>query len=302
MGLQGGARAILLTGVSGSIGRHLGRFLRARGYEVVGVDLCAPPRESCDEFYKQDILELQENSPIARNRRWDALVHLAALLPPKGAPEHDIFRVNVLGTYNVFRLAAQNRITKVIFMSSDSVLGFTFSKRFTKPQYVPIDEKHPTFAHDTYGLSKLLGEQMARSFSFETDATVFCLRPPWVWVPEETERYLGLIQHPEEWAHGLWAYIVVEDLCTAVEKLIRYEGTPGCYTFFVAANDIGAPLPPHHLLQRFYQFDGPFKKGFRKDGSVISSRALQRFLGWQPRWSWRSWLPPAMLGENGDDG
>lgn len=290
------SRAILITGIAGGIGRHLGRFLRARGYVVVGLDIQEPSPGCYDEFYQVDILELPVRDPFLPNCCWDAVIHLAAIRAPTETSEERILEVNVIGTYKVLRWAAHHRIPKVIFMSSEAVLGFAFAKRNLKPKYVPIDEQHPIQVHDAYGLSKLLGEEIARAFHFETGAMVFCLRPPWVWIPEEAGYYRWLIKHPQEWAHGLWAYVVIEDLCDAIERAIRYDGSPGYYVFFVAANDVGVPIPSRQLLRCFYDFQGPIKKGFGEYDSVISSRALQHFLGWQPRWSWRFWLQTILGG------
>lgn len=287
---NGDRRSILITGAAGGIGRHLARFLRARGHEVTGLDLRQPPGDSCDEHYIIDILKMSGTSPFPAGRHWDVLVHLAAITAPAKVPEHHMFATNVLGTFNVLRMAALHRIPRVIFMSSESVLGFAFSLRPLRPQYVPIDERHPLLAHDTYGMSKLLGEELARGFQTETTATVFCLRPPWVWIPEEAPSYAWLTEHPESWAHGLWAYIAIEDLCHAVEKTLQYDGPQGFFVFFVTADDVGVPIPTRDLLRRFYRFEGPFLEECDEHQSIISSRSLKKSLKWQPEWNWKEWL------------
>jgi len=116
------------------------------------------------------------------------------------------------------------------------------------------------------------------------------LRPSWIWVPEEAGYYAWLTEHPQEWTHSLWSYVTIEDLCDAVERIILYDGGPGYHVFFVTANDVGTVIPSRQLLKRFYEFQGPFKKGFGEYDSIISSPRLQHFLGWQPRWSWRFWF------------
>jgi len=286
--------SVVVTGVSGRIGRHLGRFLRASGYEVIGLDIVPPPHGVCDEFHEVDILLLPSTDPLPRNRRFNVLVHLAAIWPSAESIDEpmalQMMEVNVQGTFRTLRWAIRKGIDRVVFMSSESVLGFTYARRRLQPRYVPIDEQHPLEAHDPYGLSKRLGEIIAQAFHLETGVTVFCLRPPWVWVPEEAELYVELVRHPECWVHGLWAYIAVEDLCDAVERAIRYDGPSGYYEFFVTASDVGVPIPTRWLLEHFYGFTGPYREDFSEYGAVISSRAVQEFLGWRPRWDWRSWL------------
>jgi len=279
--------SVVVTGVSGLVGRHLGRFLRAAGYEVVGLDVVPPPDGACDEFHRVDVLDLPSADPLPGDRRPGALVHLAAVLPsgesidpPTGLR---MMEVNVQGTYRTLRWAARRRIDRVVYMSSESVLGFAYARRRLRPRYVPIDERHPLEAHDPYGLSKRLGELVARAFHLETGAAVFCLRPPWVWVPEEAELHGDLVRHPERWAHGLWAYVAVEDLCDAVVRALRYDGPADCYELFVAAPDVGVPVPTRELLARFYGFTGPYADDFGEYDAVISSRAARALLGWRPR-------------------
>ncbi len=169
------------------------------------------------------------------------------------------------------------------------MLGFAFAKVPLKPLYIPIDEAHPELAHDAYGLSKLLAERVCRAFHTRTGMPVFCLRPPWVWIPEKIGVYEELTRDPSLWAHGLWAYIVVDDLCEAVAAALEPEGVSfDC--FYVAAPDNGTGVPTTELLKRFYGFEGPFRKGFGPFDSPLSSKAFARRTGWEPRWRWREWL------------
>jgi UDP-glucose 4-epimerase len=63
---------------------------------------------------------------------------------------------NVGGTLNVLWLARKHGVKRLVNASSSSIFG--------KPEYLPIDESHPTRPTSPYGVSKLAAEQYARVF------------------------------------------------------------------------------------------------------------------------------------------
>jgi UDP-glucose 4-epimerase len=80
---------------------------------------------------------------------FDALVHLAAF---KAAGESMIApekysHNNISGTLNILNAASEAGIKNLVFSSSAAVYG--------EPEYIPIDEKHPTNPENYYGFTKL---------------------------------------------------------------------------------------------------------------------------------------------------
>jgi UDP-glucose 4-epimerase len=80
---------------------------------------------------------------------FDGLIHLAAF---KAAGESMVkpekYSVNnISGTINILNAAAETGISNIVFSSSAAVYG--------EPQYLPIDEKHPTEPENYYGFTKL---------------------------------------------------------------------------------------------------------------------------------------------------
>jgi nucleoside-diphosphate-sugar epimerase len=222
-------------------------------------------------------------------RQFDSIVHLAAIVGPTDESDARVFESNVLGTFNVTRAAEQAGSPRLVFMSSESVLGFAFSRPRVRPLFVPIDESHPLRAHDAYGLSKILGERTVKAYGRATGAPVVSLRPPWVWIPEKVERYTSLVRNPAEWAHSLWAYIVIDDLNELTERALTQDINEAG-SFYAAATDNGTETPSRELLREFYGFDGPYEGAFESFDSVISSSAARHAFDWTPRWSWRTWL------------
>lgn len=285
------AEKVLVTGIAGHIGKHLGRFLKAEGYCVVGLDLHVPPEDTCDEFLQCDLLEPEQLSrTLGRLSRFDRLVHLAAIVAPTESPDDAVLKTNAVGTYSLLKAARLKQNGRLVYMSSESVLGFAFARRPLKPAFVPVDETHPTWAHDAYGLSKLLGEKICRAYHYETETTTVCLRPPWVWIPEEIQLCKSLVENPGEWAHSLWAYVVVDDLNSAVRDAMTAPLEKRFFALFVAAAENGTRIPSRLLLQTYYHFTGPYADGFGEYESVISSASARATLGWQPKWGWKDWF------------
>jgi UDP-glucose 4-epimerase len=85
---------------------------------------------------------------------FDALVHLAA---SKAAGESMLkpekySRNNINGTINILNAACETGIKNIVFSSSAAVYG--------EPEYIPIDEKHPTKPENFYGFTKLEIERL----------------------------------------------------------------------------------------------------------------------------------------------
>jgi nucleoside-diphosphate-sugar epimerase len=282
-------RTIYLTGVSGQLGVHVGRFLLERGHTVHGVDLVEPPPTACSDFERIDLTDAPAVAHSLLGRRFDAVIHLAALVAPTEELPQRVMSVNVSTTHNLTEAARAAGAPRLIYMSSESVLGFAFPVRRPPLERVPITESHPLRAQDAYGLSKLLGERISRAYHDTTGTPVVCLRPPWVWIPEKVDVYRELVADPSAWAHALWAYVVIDDLCDLVVRALEVPECPGL-ELFATAPDNGTSEPTRQLLKGFYDFVGPFDPSFGPDDSVICSRRAQDVLGWRPRWTWRHWL------------
>jgi nucleoside-diphosphate-sugar epimerase len=155
---------VLVTGASGFIASYLIPKLAAAGHEIIGLDkqstafkaglrICFCPLES------GDICDGSEMHLLGKELEIDAVVHLAAMAAPRIAesmPE-ETFKVNVLGTYNVLKLAKSAGARRVVFASTAHVYGIS-------PKYMPTDENAPLALHDTYTTSKILGEQLCDLF------------------------------------------------------------------------------------------------------------------------------------------
>ncbi len=277
---------LAVTGGSGLVGRHITAHLRQR-HEVAVLDLVPPPLPEV-RFIQVDILDLEALEKALAG--CDVVVHMAAIPLPLEHPPERVFLINALGTFNVLEAAVRCGVKRLVFFSSESVLGFSFMEKRIWPDYLPIDEDHPLRPQDPYALSKLVGEEICRAYSRRFEIQTIALRPPWIWVPEEAELHRALVAEPARWYKGLWAYIWVYDLAEAVELSLMAEELPPHAALFVAADDNGTGVESRLLVARYYPEVKRIASDFGGRQSLISSARARRLLGWRPRQSWRSIL------------
>lgn len=143
---------ILIIGGAGYIGSHVAREFLDQGHSVTVFDNLSSGLEQNlfpeARFVKGDILIPADLDAVMKTG-YDALVHLAAfkaagesmLVPEKYSIN------NISGTLNILNAAASAGIKRIVFSSSAATYG--------EPQYLPIDENHPTEPENYYGFTKL---------------------------------------------------------------------------------------------------------------------------------------------------
>ena len=165
-----------VTGGSGKAGRAVVHDLVEHGHAVVNVDV-VPASIPEAPFLRADLTDLGETIEALRGA--DVVVHLAAIPAPRIRTVERTFEINILSTYNVFSAAALLGLERVVWASSETVLGLPFGRREARnlldpaaepghhpePDYAPIDEEHPLRPHSSYSLTKVMGEEMARQFA-----------------------------------------------------------------------------------------------------------------------------------------
>jgi UDP-glucose 4-epimerase len=144
---------VLVIGGAGYIGSHVVKEFLDRGHGVVIFDnLSSGLRENVfpeAEFIYGDILDYTSLARAAKSSAFDAVIHLAAFKAAgesMAKPEKYSLN-NICGTINILNSVSEAGIKHFIFSSSAAVYG--------EPQYLPIDEKHPTTPTNYYGFTKL---------------------------------------------------------------------------------------------------------------------------------------------------
>src|SRR6266446_10413803 len=113
--------AVLVTGISGNLGRALARVLHKTD-RVIGVDRRPFPGAPKDlEVHNLDIRK-RKLEDLFRRGDVQAMIHMAIVHDPR-LPQSEHHSFNVLGTKAVFEYAAKYGVQKVVVLSSTNVYG-----------------------------------------------------------------------------------------------------------------------------------------------------------------------------------
>ncbi|NOU01597.1 MAG: SDR family oxidoreductase [Gallionella sp.] len=171
-------KKVLVTGATGFVGRVLCKELRHRGFQVRAavrsLDLSIEGIESVVV------------GEIAGGTSWrdalrdvDVVIHLAArvhVMKDEAAdPLSEFLKVNVSGTENLARQAAQAGVKRLVYVSSIKVNGDST----TGSQ--PFSESNQPNPQDPYGISKWRAEQALQRIAQETGLEIVIVRPPLVY-------------------------------------------------------------------------------------------------------------------------
>jgi len=291
---------ILFTGGSGKAGRHVVPYLMARGHRVLNVDL-APLDHPGAETRIADITDAGavhdvmaglvgfDELDLPERPRFDAVVHFAAVPRILLTSDAECFRVNTLGTYNVIDAALRLGIRKVIIASSETTYGICFAQGERRPDYLPVDEEHPTVPEDSYALSKVVNEMTARSFHARSGADIYALRINNVIEPHEyTTKGRGWVADPASRRRNIFAYIDARDLGHMVDRCLAVDGL-GYQVFNVSNPDTSVALPSDQVATRFY--DGvPMRRAMSRFETFYAIDKARELLGFAPQHGWRGVL------------
>lgn len=277
---------VVVTGGAGKAGRSTVADLVGHGHEVLDVDLVH--HESPAETLVVDLTELGQAYEVLAGA--DAVVHLAAIPAPGLSPAEVTFRNNTLSTYNVFSAAASRGLSRVVWASSETTFGVPLSPGMVR--YAPIDEEHPLQPQHSYGLSKVVGEQLARYFAAQFPTTSYVgLRISNIITPDAYDTVFSAHSDPTTRSWNLWGYIDARDVAQACRLGLTAE-VEGADEFLIAAEDTAMPTPSRELLASVYP-GVPLADGHGESTSLLSSAKAARVLGYAPEHSWRDLRPVA---------
>ncbi|MEU6207230.1 NAD(P)-dependent oxidoreductase [Micromonospora musae] len=284
-------RRVVVTGATGKLGRAVVARLRDVGLDVLAVDRAAgrDPRDVDGEFLLADltdygqVLEALLGGVDEHAGRVDAVVHLAAIPAPGLLPNATTFANNSAATYNVFAAARAAGIKRVVYASSETVLGLPFD---TPPPYAPVDEEYAPRPESTYSLNKALEEEMARHFCrWDPELTLLGLRFSNVMDVEDYARFPSFDADPRLRRWNLWGYIDARDGAQAVERALAYD-RPGAEVFVIANADTVMSRSSADLMSEVYP-QVEIRKELGEHETLLSIDKARRMLGYEPRHTWR---------------
>jgi nucleoside-diphosphate-sugar epimerase len=221
--------------------------------------------------------------------KYDAVVHFAATPRVMIGTDGECFRINTQSTYNVIEAAVKLGIPKVIFASSETTYGVCFAEGEVLPDYVPVDENHPTVPHDSYAMSKVCNEATARSFQVRTGIDIYGLRLNNVIEPHEyAENFPAFMDEPTLRRRNIFAYIDARDLGQMVARCLAVDGL-GYEVFNVANDDCSVGISSAEVCAQFYP-SVPLRREMGEFEAFYDNTKAKQMLGFAPQHSWRDVL------------
>lgn len=295
-------KRVIFTGGSGKAGRHVVQYLVDQGYRVLNLDT-KPLDNPAVRTLITDITDagqvfnalssytgLHEFDPDLAPEPIDAVVHFAAIPRIMIVPDNEVYRINVMGTYNIIEAAAKLGIRKVIIASSETTYGLVFNHTHRDPEYFPLDEEYPVDPRDSYALSKICNEKTAQAFAGRTGMDIYAIRIGNVVEPHEYANFPGYFARPDFRRRIAWSYIDARDLGQIIDLGIRKDGL-GFQIFNAANNDASSDLPTAELLRRYYP-NVPVKGQLGEYETLLSNRKTREVLGFEEAHNWRRYVKP----------
>jgi nucleoside-diphosphate-sugar epimerase len=276
---------IAVTGSSGKLGRVVVDHLRDAGHAVVGLDAVCTRG---DGFIEVDLTDYGQvidalGGVGSRPEGVDAVVHLAAIPAPGIRSDVATFHNNMTATFNVFHAAVRLGIRRIVYASSETVLGLPFD---VPPPYIPVDEEYEPRPESVYSLVKSLEERMAHELvRWHPDLSITALRFSNVMVPEDYAAFPSFDDDARLRKWNLWSYIDARDGAQAIERALD-AALPGFEAFIIAASDSVMTRANDELVAEVFP-EVPVHGDLGTHDTMLSIAKARRLLGYAPRHSWR---------------
>ena len=271
-----------MTGGSGKAGEAVVADLTAHGCDVTNVDIVPGP-DPDHRAITADLTDYHKTVDVLTGA--DAVVHLAAIPAPDLLPDDETFRINTLSTYNVFSAATRLDVGRVVWASSETLMGIPFERE--PPHYAPIDEEHPPLPESDYALSKLVGEAMASQFSRWSDIPFVGLRYSNIMREPDYQQFPAFSGDPSIRRWNLWGYVDARDVAQASRLALEAE-ISGSENFLIAAADTCMTTSSADLMAETFP-NVPLTKDLDEHETLISIDKARLHLGYNPAHSWRSY-------------
>lgn len=225
---------IIITGGAGLLGSHVVREM-AEHAQITTLDIKEPEAKSQggQDHITLSITNYEEIKKALTGH--DAVIHLAAIPNPREADAKTTFDNNVEGAWTVLQSAEDAGIKRVVVASSDSVFGLSYNPPDWPPQFLPVDETHPTRPTEVYSLSKKITETISESFAAKGKMEVLAIRPCHIVFPRGYGELEARGQDLEN--YHFWAWVDPKDVAQAFRLAVHTSDYNGFDVYTVAAEE-----------------------------------------------------------------
>ncbi|MBM3554325.1 MAG: NAD(P)-dependent oxidoreductase [Alphaproteobacteria bacterium] len=179
---------VLMTGAAGGVGAMLRPLLREAYPGLVLSDQREPPALLPGEAFRPaDLADLAEVEAAVEGM--EGILHLGGFSVE--GPWETILRANIVGCYNLFEAARRQGVKRVVFASSNHVMGFHRRRDRVGNAVVPRPDSR-------YGVSKLFGEGLGALYADKHGLRVLSIRIGNVGDRPIDLRRLAIWLHPED--------------------------------------------------------------------------------------------------------
>ncbi|MEX1295848.1 MAG: NAD(P)-dependent oxidoreductase [Candidatus Limnocylindrales bacterium] len=189
----------MITGAAGIIGRVLAAPFAA-SHDLVLLD------RRPDPDLPLTLVDLADRDGLVRAFGGaEAVIHLAATSDVAAAWDA-VLESNIVGLHNVFDAAVAARVPRVVFASSNHVVGMYerdgAPSIYTDRERPALDQAAAIRPDSLYGVSKAFGEALGRYYAETHGLRVICLRIGTVLAVDDPTA--PLVEAAPAWAPGPW--------------------------------------------------------------------------------------------------
>ena len=199
------SKTVLITGAGGNIGAKLRAHFTGLGWTLRlldGVDRGDPAIAVHDLSEWDDVW-------VKHFEQVDSVVHLAGDPSPR-ASFASVQKNNIDLTMNVFEAACRQGAKRLIFASSNwTVAGHRFGTE-------PLIDTMPPYPVNPYGMSKLIGERLGKSYHERWGLSVLCFRIGYN--QRDHDNLPGPHMGMGAWGQRMW--LSDRDLCQGYERAV----------------------------------------------------------------------------------
>lgn len=221
--MSNSVKTILLVGGTGYLGRHLSAVLTEK-YSVYSTG--TKPCKGIENYFR---INFKDNSGYnsIKGLRFDLMIILAASIRGLDTTRlsHQDLDINADGYRHFLQYIMENNITKkIIYISSMTV--------YSEFNQSPVSEGANTLPLHTYGLSKLIAEQLTLFACSRNNVPAIILRLPGVYGGDRKSGYIYTIaerlkkKQPvdiDSSGLGFWETMEIGDLCLVIDKIVANQ-------------------------------------------------------------------------------